>query len=427
MLSLILTAGFVGLMALRVPVSMAIALSTLLPLVLLDRNLVLIPQYMLEGVHSQPLLAVPFFILAGNLFNTLGLSQRIWEFAVRLAGHWRGGLGHVNVLSSMIFAGISGSALADVAGLGLIEIPAMERYGYRRPFAAAITLASAVIGPIIPPSINLVLYGVIAQVSIGKLFLAGVVPGMIIGAALMATVYWYAATGREPCPVYPRSPVRAVARSFAVNLPALVVPAIVVAGMGFGIITPTEVGVVAALYALALGIAYREASTASLWACLTTSARSTITIMFIIAISTVAGWIYTFDGTAQRLAHWLLQLTDNRVVLLLLINLFLLLMGALLEPIPLLILATPVLLPVVQRLGVDPIQFGIIMNLNITIGIITPPMGIGLYTMMGIVKISFEDLVRASLPWLVPLLACLVLFTLVPSLSLWLPQLLLGR
>jgi tripartite ATP-independent transporter DctM subunit len=414
-------------MLLRVPVSMAVGLAALVPLVLLDRNLALVPQYMLEGVHSAPLLAVPFFILAGNLFNALGLSRRIWEFARHVAGHWRGGLGHVMVLSNMIFAGISGSALADAAGLGLIGIPAMERHGYRRPFATAITLASSVIGPMIPPSINLVLYGVIAQVSIGKLFIAGVIPGLIIGGALMAAVYWYAATGREPCPVYPRRTVREMARSLLVNLPALVVPAIIVAGMGFGIITPTEVGVLAALYALGLGVVYREASGPHLWRCLTTSARSTITVMFIIAVSTVAGWVYTFDGTAQQIAEWMFGLTNDRILLLLLINLFLLVMGCLLEPIPLLILATPIFLPVVQRLGVDPIHFGIIMNLNITIGIITPPMGIGLYVMMGVVDIRFEELVRACLPLLVPLLGCLLLFTLVPQLTLWLPQLLLGR
>jgi len=426
MMSLILTVGFVVLMFLRVPVSMAIALSTIPPLVLLDRNLIVIPQFMLEGMTSAPLLAVPFFILAGNLFNVMGLSRRIWDFAVSLVGHLRGGLGHVMVVSNMIFAGISGSALADAAGLGVIGIPAMERKGHSRAYATALTLCSSVIGPMIPPSINLVIYGVIAQESIGRLFLAGVVPGFIIGFVMMGMVYYLAMTGREVAHVAPRQPPAVVARSFLTSSPTLVVPFLVLAGMGFGIITPTEVGVACTGYALVLGWLYREASLRSVYECFVDSSRATIMIMFIIAVSTVAGWIYVYDGVAQTLAEAMLSVSDNKWVVLLLINIVLLILGCILEPIPVLILTTPIFLPVVKTLGVDPIQFGIIVNLNITIGIITPPMGIGLYVMMGIVDIKFEDLVRACLPFLIPLIACLLLFTYVPALSTWFPDLVMG-
>jgi tripartite ATP-independent transporter DctM subunit len=427
MMSLLLTVLFIGLMFLRVPVSMAIALSTLPPLLILDRNLILIPQLMLDGVSGQALLAVPFFILAGNLFNALGLSRRIWEFALAIVGHLRGGLGHVMVVANMIFAGISGSALADAAGLGVIGIPAMERNGHRRTYATALTLCSSVIGPMIPPSINLVIYGVVAQESIGRLFLAGVVPGIVIGFAMMAAVWWLAVTGREVGRVQTRQPVAAMGRSAVVNSPALVVPAIVLAGMGFGVITPTEVGVACVAYALGVALLYREATWRRVYDSLVESTRSTVTIMFIIGVSTVAGWIYTYDGVAQGIADWMLALSDDRVVILLLINVFLLVLGCILEPIPVLILATPIFLPVIRKLGIDPVHFGIVVNLNITIGIITPPMGIGLYVMMGIVDIRFEDLVKACLPFFVPLIGCLLLFTYVPELSLWLPNLLMGR
>jgi tripartite ATP-independent transporter DctM subunit len=426
MMSLLLTGLFLLLLTLRVPVSMAIGLAVLPPLVLLDRNLAALPQFMIEGVHSSALLAVPFFILAGNLFTAMGLSRRIWAFAAALVGHWRGGLAHVMVVANMIFAGISGSALADAAGLGAIGIPEMEKHGFRRRFATAITLCSSVIGPMIPPSINLILYGVIAQVSIGRLFIAGIVPGIVIGLALMLTVWLMARSGIEACPVRRRAAPREVGASFVSSVPVLLVPILIVAGMGFGIITPTEVGVVAIVYALAVGAFYRETSVRELARSLATSAKSTVAIMYIIAVSTVAGWIYAYDGTSQRLAEWLFALSDRPFVVLLLINLFLLVLGCLLEPIPLLILTAPIVLPIVHKLGVDPVQFGIVMNLNITIGIITPPMGIGLYLMVRVADVTFEELVAACLPLLVPLLACLLLFTYVPGVSLWLPDLIMG-
>ena len=427
MMSLLLTFLFVALMCLRVPVAMSIGLASVIPLMLLDRDLVLVPQFMLEGMSSQALLAIPFFILGGNLFNVLGLSRRIWDFANALVGHLRGGLGHVMVVSAMIFSGISGSALADAAGLAVIGIPAMERAGHKRAFAAALTVCSSVVGPMIPPSIHLVIYAIIAQESIGRLFLAGVVPGIIIGLALMATVYYLALTGREVAAVSPRQPVRVVAKTFVTSSPTLVVPFLIIAGMGFGIITPTEVGVACTFYALLLGLFYREASLRGVYDCFVDSAKSTILIMYIIAVSVVPGWIFTYDGVAQALAESLLSITDNKWVILLLINIVLLVLGCALEPIPVLILTTPILLPLVKTLGVDPIHFGIIVNLNITIGIITPPTGMGLYVVMGLAKVKFEDLMAACVPFLYPLIGCLILFTYVPELSTWLPDLIMGK
>ncbi len=427
MLSLLMVSLFVLFLFMRMPVSIAIGLSTVPPLILMGKDLAVLPQFMLKGGNSVALLAVPFFILAGNLFSALGLGSRIWDFARAMVGHLRGGLAHVMVLANMIFAGISGSALADAAGLAAIGIPQMERAGYRRRFAAAVTLCSSVIGPMIPPSINLVIYGVIAQVSIGKLFLAGVVPGVLIGVLMMIAITLMARFGAEPMPVSKRATFAARGGAFARSLPALVVPVIIVAGMGSGAISPTEVGIVASLYALLLGLIYREASAKDIFASVKESAGQSINIMFIIAVSTVAGWVFTYDGAAQKVAQWLLTISDNKYVLLLLMNIFLLVLGCLLEPIPLLILVAPILLPVVQQLGVDLVHFGIILNLNITIGIITPPMGIGLYVMTRVSGVSFEELVKACMPMMVPLLASLMLLTFMPALSLWLPELILGR
>lgn len=426
MLSLLLIGIFVLLLFLRMPVSIAIGLSTIPPLMLMDRDLALLPQFMLKGVNSVALLSVPFFILAGNLFSALGLGRRIWDFARTMVGHFRGGLAHVMVLSNMIFAGISGSALADAAGLGALGIPEMVRSGYRRKFAAAVTLCSSVIGPMIPPSINLIIYGVIAQVSIGKLFLAGVIPGIVIGVAMMTAIWIMAVLGREPMPVAPLARGKERAKAFYAGLPAMAVPVIVVAGMSTGAISPTEVGIVAAAYALLLGLVYREATLRNVYASVKESANQSINIMFIIAVSTVVGWIFTYDGTAQKVAEWLFSLTTDKTTLLLIIILFLLLLGCLLEPIPLLILVAPILIPIVNQLGVDLIQFGIILNLTITIGIITPPMGIGLYVMTRVSSVRFEDLVMSCAPLMIPLLFALLLFTYVPWLSLWLPSLLMG-
>lgn len=426
MLSMLMIGTFVLFLFLRMPVSIAIGLSTLPPLILMGRDLALLPQFMLKGVNSVALLSVPFFILAGNLFSALGLGRRIWDFAGAMVGHFRGGLAHVMVLSNMIFAGISGSALADAAGLGAIGIPEMERAGYRRKFAAAVTLCSSVIGPMIPPSINLIIYGVIAQVSIGKLFLAGVIPGIVIGLIMMIAIWFMAVYGREPMPVAQRARMKVRTKAFYAGLPAMAVPVIIVVGMSTGAISPTEVGIVASAYALLLGLVYREASLRDVYASVKESASQSINIMFIIAVSTVAGWVFTYEGAAQKVAEWLFTLTTDKTTLLLIINIFMLFLGCLLEPIPLLILVAPILIPVVQQLGVDLIQFGIIVNLNITIGIITPPMGIGLYVMCRVSGVRFEELVRACIPLMLPLLVSLMLFTYVPWLSLWLPAVLMG-
>jgi tripartite ATP-independent transporter DctM subunit len=423
MISAIMTAIFFVLICFRFPVSISIGLSAMVGLIMKDTQFLIIPQYMASGVQNPALLAVPFFILAGNLMNSMGLTRRIFSFAQTLVGHVKGGLAQVNVVASMIFAGISGAALADCAGLGLIEINAMTAFGYRKPFAAAVTLASSVIGPIIPPSIVMIIYAIMAEVSVAKIFVAGVIPGLIIGVSVMAMNYYFAARGIEPCPTVPRQPVGKIAKSFFKNSLALIAPVIILWGLFVGMVTPSEAGIIAILYSILVGLIYRDVKPREFFAGLQDSVKSTAIIMFIIGVSTVMGWVYTADGIPQKIANFLIGVSQNKYLILALINVFLLILGCILEPIPVLIITTPILLPVIQQIDVDLVHFGIIMCYNTTVGIITPPMGIGLYVIMGITDITFEDLVKSSIWYLIPLIGSLFLISFVPQLALWLPGL----
>jgi tripartite ATP-independent transporter DctM subunit len=426
-LSLLVTISFLGLMVLRVPVSFAVGLSTLIALLYGGKNLAVIPQFMHDGVHSFPLMAVPFFILAGNLFTSLGLSRRIFEFAQTLVGHWKGGLAQVVVVAEIILSGISGSALADAAGLGLISIPQMVTAGYSLPFSTAIVLSASVIGPIIPPSIAFVIYGVTAEVSIGRLFLAGVIPGFLIAGSLMLLNYYYAAKEIEKGAVLKRKALKEVGKNLKTNFLTLITPLIIVLGLLLGVVTPTEVGILAIVYSLLVSWIYKDLTAGHLYEALESSVRSVSLIMYIIAVSTVAGWIYAIEGTPQKIAEGMLAISEDKHVILLFINIFLLILGCLLEPIPAMIITTPIFMPIIRQLGIDPVHFGVIICYNLTIGIITPPMGIGLYVMMGVAKISFEDLVKACMPLLIPLLISLFVLTYLPGLSLFLPNLVMGK
>jgi len=418
MVSVIITVTFIGLMFLRCPVTFSMGLAALLGVVLLNANIVIIPQYMAGGTQSFALLAVPFFLLAGNLMNSLGLTKRIFGLAQDIVGHIKGGLAQVNVVASIIFAGISGAALADAAGLGVVEVNAMTKAGYRKPFATAVTLASASIGPIIPPSIVMVIYGIQAEVSIGKLLVAGIIPGLVIGGSLMLMNYYLAARGIEPCPVTPRQPFRKVAKSFGRNILAVIAPAFIVGGLITGVVTPTEAGIVAVVLSILVGFIHKEISFKEIRSALMETVKSTSIIMVLIGVSSVISWIYTYERLPHLAAQAILALSQNKYVILLLVNIFLLFMGCLIEPIPLLLISTPILVPLMQQVGVDLVHFGVVICYNITLGMITPPMGVGLYVMMKVVDISFEELVKAVLPFLVPLIGTLLLFTFYPPLSL---------
>ena len=422
----VLFGSFMVLVLLRVPISIAIGVATLVTFLVSDFStfLQVIPQQMLEGANKASLTAVPFFIMAGNLMNRTGVTERIFAFANALVGHLKAGLAQVNILSSMIFAGISGAAVADCAGLGAIEIKAMRENGYKADFAAAITVASSVIGPLIPPSIGLVLYAFLAQQSIERMFLAGLVPGILVGMALMVHVRFIAAF--HEFPTQPRANLRRVAGTAKHGFLALVAPAIILGSIMFGFVTATEAGVLASLYCIALGIWYRELTWKGFFEALTDSAMMTCVIMIIISFSIAMGWLLAIERTPQKVAEATFALTENKNVFLGLLLVFVLLVGCIVEGVPAKLILVPTLLPVIDAYGIDRVHFGVILQLGLLIGIATPPMGIGLYIVSEVGRVPFEKVTVTVLPMLAPLIAVLILLTFVPGTVTFLPDLVLG-
>ncbi len=422
----ILFGSFILLILLRVPVSIAIGTATLMTFLTSDFStaLQIIPQQMLEGVNNASLTAVPFFIMAGNLMNVTGVTERIFGFANALVGHMRAGLAQVNILSSMIFAGISGAAVADCAGLGAIEIKAMRASGYRADFAAAVTVASSVVGPLIPPSIGLVVYSFLAQQSIERMFLAGLVPGVSVGLALM--VYVRLVAQFRDFPTQPRASMRQVVSTARHGFLALVAPAIILGSIFFGFVTATEAGVLACLYCIILGLWYGELTWKKFGEALTDSAMMTAVIMIIIAFSIAMGWMLAIEQAPQILADRLFALTSDRNTFLALLLIFIILVGCVVEGVPASLIMVPTLLPVIDAYGIDRVHFGIIIQLGLLIGIATPPMGIGLYIVSEVGRVRFEDVTLAVLPFLVPLILVLILITYVPGIVTFLPDLVLG-
>lgn len=425
MLSALLFFLFMVFIFIRIPVAMAIGLSTYIAFVIGGYDLMSLPQQMATSTKSIPLMAIPFFILAGNLMNEMGITKKIFDFSNSVVGSIRGGLAHVNILASMIFAGISGAALADAAGLGIIEIKAMKESGYEESFSAAVTAASATIGPIIPPSIMMVIYAIMANVSIAEMFLAGVVPGVLIGLFLMIFIYFRVVTGLQTCPPPIKWSMRRLVSSIKDGVLALLSPVIIVWGMVGGMVTPTEAGILAIVYSILLGFIFRTIRLHSFVSVVVESVISTALIMYIIAVSSAMSWLITMEGTPMVLAESLGQLTTNKYVMFLILNVFLLLLGCILETLPAMLIAVPILLPVIQQFNINPVHFGVILVFNLLIGIITPPMGIGLYVMTAVSGVKFEALVRSCAPFLISLIASLLVITYFPQICLFLPGLLL--
>jgi tripartite ATP-independent transporter DctM subunit len=384
--------------------------------------LVIFIQRAFAATTSFPLLAIPFFILAGNLMNAGGTTERIFAVANLLVGKVRGGLAHVNVLGSMIFAGMSGSAVADAAGLGVIEIRAMVREGYTPRYAATISAVSATIGPIIPPSIPFVIYGSLANVSVGALFLAGVVPGVLVGVGLMIAIAIEAR--RRDLPRSAGWPSVAIAlRTIARAAPALALPPLILVVILAGIATPTEAAVVAAALAFVLGrFVYRELSMGDLWRTLWETGRQTAQVMLIIAMAAPFGWVLIQQQVPNAILKSLLGLSSEPWVILLIVNVALLVLGMFLETIAVMIIAYPILAPVMAAIGVDPVHFGVILVLNMMIGLVTPPVGLCLYVVAGIAKVPIAEIARELGPYLVALIGVLALVTYVPAVSTWLPN-----
>ena len=456
---------FLFLMTSGLPVAIAMAGSSLL-YILISRDLppFAVIHRMIGGIDSFPLLAVPFLIMAGNLMNNAGITNRIYNFALALVGWLKGGLGHVNVLGSVIFAGMSGTAIADAAGLGTIEIKAMKDHGYSTEFAVGVTAASATLGPIIPPSLPFVIYGMMANVSVGALFLAGILPGALMAILMMLTVAFYAhkngwgadvkfdwtrlmkALGELAVVIcWPLAlwllidkaglPAQATVFAGLIALFAadkwfkfqavlpIMTPVLLIGGMTTGLFTPTEGAIAACVWSMVLGLAWYRTLSWKMFVkvCLDT-VETTATVLFIVAAASIFGWMLTATGVTAAISEWVLAFTKEPWMFLLLANLLMLFVGCFLEPTAAITILVPILVPIAVQLGVDPVHFGLVMVLNLMIGLLHPPMGMVLFVLARVAKLSVERTTMAILPWLVPLLISLGIVTYIPAISLWLPS-----
>jgi tripartite ATP-independent transporter DctM subunit len=415
---------FLMLMALGMPVVFALLAGTGLSLELDGQEafFAALLSRLYNGIDSFPLLAVPFFILAGEIMNAGGITSRIVHFSQSLVGHVRGGLAHVNILSSMLFAGISGSAVADASAIGKMLVPAMTQNGYQRSFAAAVTAAAAVIGPIIPPSGIMVLYGFVMNVSIGALFAGGIIPGLLMGGSLMLMTRFLAR--RYGLPVASaKAGWRERGRAFRGAWMALLMPVILLGGMLSGLFTATETAAVAVAYALVITLfVLRSVNRRTLWHILTATALQSGTILLLVGAAVTFGWLVTVSGMAERIAGGLTSLSDDVLMLLFLFNVFLLLIGMFLDAGPAILILGPIMAPIFTAIGVDPVHFALIMCVNLTVGLITPPMGLVLFVTASVSGERIEPIIRAVLPFLAVEIAVIFLITYVPALTLALPR-----
>jgi tripartite ATP-independent transporter DctM subunit len=416
---------FIAFILINIPISLSMGLASAIGLTIMGISGCVLPQKMVAGIQSWVLLAVPFYIFAAQIMNFGGIAERLFKFANELVGWIKGGMAHANVLASMIFAGISGAAVADASGLGLVEIKVMTEAGYDKRFAVGVTAASCMLGPIIPPSIMLIIYGHIAELSIAALWFAGLVPGIMTGLILMAYIYLEVARGKVASPALHKFNLRRASRSFIVNFFVILLPVLLLWSILSGLATPTESGVIACLYTFILSLFYRgKAFIKDLPQILIASAKSSGVIMFIIATATAFVWIMTTERTAILISQALLSLTSNKYLVLLIINVFLLIIGALLEQIPAMLIIVPLLAPMANELGVNPIQFGIMVVFNLMIGMITPPMGMALYIMGAITDVPMRDIIAYSLKFFFSLIIALMLITFIPALSTFVPKIL---
>ena len=415
--------GFFFFILINIPLAFAMGLSSLIYIILSGKITIgIILQRVVGGTDSFALMAVPFYILAGELMNESGITDRLIRFSSTLVGHIRGGLGHVTVVANMIMAGISGSAIADAAGTGTILIPAMKKQGYSPAFSAVVVGSAATIGPIIPPSITMVIIGVATETSVGKLFMGGFVPGICIGLSLMALIYLI--SKKRGYPKDKRAKIIEILKAFKDSLFALVMPLIIVGGILGGVFTPTEAGAVAAGYAFFAGIfIFKELKLSKLPAVLHSVTITTAKVMFIIGAASLLGWILTFEQVPKLVSQTIFSITHNKYLILLIINIFYLILGCLMETVAAIFLTAPILMPMVVSLGVDPVHFGLIMTVNLMIGTLTPPVAVVMYVVNGIAGITVEEFTKELIPFLAILIAVLLLITYFPPLVMFLPNL----
>lgn len=396
---LILFGLFFLLLLMGASIAMSMFISSVAYMVVYGLPLELIAQRLAAGVDSFPLLAVAFFVLAGNIMNQGGITKRIFSFADHLVGHFTGGLAHSNVLDSVIFAGMSGSAIADTGGLGAIELQAMKDGGYDDDFSLAVTGASSLIGPVIPPSVPLVIFGVTASVSVGDLFTAGILPGILLAIAMMAVNYCICKNkGYEK---RKRATLKEIWKCLKWSFWALLLPVIIRGGIIAGIFTPTEAAVIAVVYGILLGFLYKSITLKELPSVIRQTLDVTVGVLFIIASATLFSWILTFSQIPQTVAVYLMNLTDNPMMALVIVSVILLFIGLFMDITPAIVIMTPVLLPFITALGIDPVMFGIIMVLNLLIGLVTPPVGMVLFVLSGVSGVSIEKISKAIIPYIV--------------------------
>jgi tripartite ATP-independent transporter DctM subunit len=420
----VLIGGFAVFLVLGTPVALAFLAAAVLFLIQAQFPVSVAGQAMIGGVSNATLLAVPLYILAGELMNTGGITRRLFRFAETALGHVRGGLGHVNVFASVIFSGISGSSSADAAGLGRVEIEAMRNAGYRPEFAAAITAASSTIGPIIPPSIHLVLYAAIAEVGVDYLFLAGVLPGLIMAACLMLSIYLLVLTGRERCPTSPWGGIGPLLRAFWQAILPITAPLVIVGGILSGLFTPTEAGVVAVMYVALVGTLIGDLKLAGLAQALARTVRSSAVVLLILATAQAFAWGLTIEKVPDAVAAGLLSISDTQSVAIGIILVMLIVLGLFESASANLVIVTPILLPVATTLGIDPVHLGVVIVLALTIGVVTPPVGMSLFIVADISRIPVNRIAWAMLPYVAALIVALVVTAYSPGIVLFLPRLL---
>ena len=394
-------ASLLGAMALGIPIAFSLLLcgaALMLQLNMFDAQI--LAQNLMEGSNSFPLLAVPFFMLAGEIMNAGGLSRRIVNFAMACVGHIKGGLGYVTIMAAVIMAALSGSAVADAAALASLLLPMMVAAGHDKARSAGLIASAGIIAPVIPPSIGFVIFGVAGNVSISKLFMAGIVPGILLGASLWVTWWWLAR--QEVVQVPPRKSLAEIGVALRQATWALVLPLIVVFGLKFGLFTPTEAAVVAAVYALLISIlVYRELSLKDLYPLFVSSAKTSAIVMFLVAAAMVSAWLITVANLPAQLITLLQPLMDSPRLLMLTIMVITMVVGTALDMTPTILLLTPVLMPVVKAAGIDPIYFGVLFIINNAIGLITPPVGTVLNAVAGVGKVSMDEVTRGVMPFMV--------------------------
>ncbi|MEZ5823540.1 MAG: TRAP transporter large permease [Geminicoccaceae bacterium] len=417
--------GWLFLVVIGVPIGVAMIFVSMGYFHYSGMGLLFAVQRMADGLNSFPLLAVPLFILAAAILNSAGITHHLFGFARALVGHISGGLGHVNVLASLFFSGMSGSAMADAGGLGKMEIEAMRKAGYDDTFAGSVTAASSMIGPLVPPSITMVLYGVVSNTSIGALFMGGVIPGVMCAAALMVMVYVLARKNNYPRDE--RSSLSEIARLFVRSLPALLTPLVIIGGIFSGYFSPTEAAAITVVYAILIDLLfYRELTLRRFWDAIYETCATSGAIATIIAGVALLGFVLAREQAPQQIAAMFLGIADGPVTFLIAVNLMIFVLGAFIESLVILLIVVPILVPIALGFGIDPIHFGIIIVLNLMISILTPPMGMALFVVAQVGDIPFQRLARGILPWLVPPLVVLVLVCTFPILATGLPTLMLN-